>query len=96
MILVLLIQTCGRHYFTRCSKNDSVITNLLYDQVINYSRDTHGRGEKSVQGFWCESPKERGHSEDRGVDGKMESEWILGRLAGGGVEWIQLAQDRDR
>jgi hypothetical protein len=27
----------------------------------------------------------------------MGSEWILGRLAEGeGVEWIQLAQDRDR
>jgi hypothetical protein len=26
----------------------------------------------------------------------MGSEWILGRLAGGDVEWIQLAQDRDR
>jgi hypothetical protein len=25
----------------------------------------------------------------------MGSEWILGRLAGGGVYWIQLAQDRD-
>jgi hypothetical protein len=25
----------------------------------------------------------------------MGSEWILGRLAGGGVDWIQLAQDRD-
>jgi hypothetical protein len=29
------------------------------------------------------------------VDGRTESEWILGRLIGG-VEWIQLAQDRDR
>jgi hypothetical protein len=27
--------------------------------------------------------KERDHLEDRGVDGKMGSEWILGRLAGG-------------
>jgi hypothetical protein len=28
----------------------------------------------------------------------MGSKWTLGRLAGGGggVEWIQLAQDRDR
>jgi hypothetical protein len=26
----------------------------------------------------------------------MESEWILGRLAWGGVDWIRLAQDRDR
>jgi hypothetical protein len=33
---------------------------------------------------------------DQGVDGRMGSKWILGRLFGGGVEWIQLAQDRDR
>jgi hypothetical protein len=27
----------------------------------------------------------------------MGSKWILGRLAwGGGVEWIHVAQDRDR
>jgi hypothetical protein len=36
--------------------------------------------------FWWESPKERDHSEDQGVDGKMGSEWILGRLACG--VWI--------
>jgi hypothetical protein len=54
----------------------------------------HGRGEK-CPGFMWGSPKERDHSEDRDVDGRIESEWILGRLAGG-VEWIQLAQDRDR
>jgi hypothetical protein len=34
------------------------------------------------------------HLEDQGVDGRMGSEWILRRLAGGGVEWIQLAHDR--
>jgi hypothetical protein len=45
--------------------------------------------------FWCERPKERDHSEARDVDGRMGSEWMLGRLAGG-VEWIQLAQDRHR
>jgi hypothetical protein len=39
-------------------------------------------------GFWWESPKEIDELEDRGVDGRMGSEWILGRLAGG-VEWIQ-------
>jgi hypothetical protein len=31
-----------------------------------------GRKEKIVQGFWCESPKERGLSENRGIDGRME------------------------
>jgi hypothetical protein len=46
-------------------------------------------------GFWWES-QVRDHLEDRGVDGRMGSEWILGRLAWGSVKWIQLAQDRDR
>jgi hypothetical protein len=32
---------------------------------------THGRGEKSVQGFGGESPKERDHLEDQGVGGKI-------------------------
>jgi hypothetical protein len=41
-------------------------------------------------------PEGRDHSEDQGVDEKMGSEWILGRLAWGGVDWIRLAQDRDR
>jgi hypothetical protein len=45
--------------------------------------------------FWWESPKERDHSEDRGVDGRMVSEWIL-REIGWGVERIQLAEDTDR
>jgi hypothetical protein len=37
-------------------------------------------------GFWWESPKEKDHFEDQGVDGKMGSKWILRRLAVGG--WI--------
>jgi hypothetical protein len=52
------------------------------------------RGEKCIM-FWWESPKERDHLEDRGVDGRMELERICGRL-GGGVERIRLAQDKDR
>jgi hypothetical protein len=51
------------------------------------------RREKCKRFRW-ESPKEREHSEDRGVDRRMGSEWILERLAER-VEWIQLAQDRD-
>jgi hypothetical protein len=39
---------------------------------------------------------QRDHSEDQGVDGRMGSEWILERLAGRGIEWIQLARDRGR
>jgi hypothetical protein len=32
-------------------------------------------------GFWWEIQKEKGHLEDHGVDGKMGSELVLGRLA---------------
>jgi hypothetical protein len=28
---------------------------------------------------------------DQGVDGRMGSEWTLGSLAGGVVDWIRLA-----
>jgi hypothetical protein len=52
------------------------------------------RGE-TCAGFCWEIPKEKDHLKDRGVDGKMGSKWTLGRLVGG-VEWIHLAQDRDR
>jgi hypothetical protein len=38
------------------------------------------RGEK-FRRFWWGSRKERDHSEDRGVDGMMGSEWILGIMA---------------
>jgi hypothetical protein len=55
---------------------------------------THGR-ERKVYKFWWGSPNERDHLKDQDVDGRMESEWILGRLVGG-VEWIQLTKDWDR
>jgi hypothetical protein len=53
------------------------------------------RREKCTRFLW-ESPKERDHCEDQGVGGRMGSEWILGRLARGVVDWIRLAKDRDR
>jgi hypothetical protein len=49
----------------------------------------HVGEEKKCTRFWWESPKERDHLEDRGVDGRMGSEWLLGRLARGcGVDSI--------
>jgi hypothetical protein len=55
-----------------------------------------GGGETCI-GFWWERPKEKDHLKDQGVDGRTLSKWSLRRLVGGGgVEWIHLAQDRDR
>jgi hypothetical protein len=53
------------------------------------------RGE-TCTGFWWESPREKDHLKDQGVDGRMGSKCTLGRLVGGCVECIHLAQDRDR
>jgi hypothetical protein len=39
--------------------------------------------ERKVKKVWWENSKERDHFEDRGVDGRMGSEWILERLARG-------------
>jgi hypothetical protein len=35
------------------------------------------------------SPKEGDHSEDRGVDARMGSEWILGG-GGSGFSWLRI------
>jgi ribosomal protein S26 len=42
----------------------------------------HSRDEKSIKNFGWKSLKGTDHSEDVGVDGKIISEWILGKLSG--------------
>jgi hypothetical protein len=41
-----------------------------------------GRRE-TCTGFWRESLKEKDHLKDQDIDGRMGSEWTLGRLVGG-------------
>jgi hypothetical protein len=53
-----------------------------------------GRGEVHTGLYW-ENLREGDHLEDPGVDGRIILKWIFERL-GGGVDWIDLAQDRDR
>jgi hypothetical protein len=48
---------------------------------------------ETCRGFWWESPEEKDHLEDQGVDGRMGSKWILGRLVGGvwsGFTWLRI------
>jgi hypothetical protein len=43
--------------------------------------------------FWWESPKERDHSEDQGVDGRVGSKWILREIGWGmciGFDWLRI------
>jgi hypothetical protein len=51
--------------------------------------------ERTCTGFLWESPKKRDHLEDQSVNERMGSEWILGRLAGGGSEtrWLRIVAD---
>jgi hypothetical protein len=39
--------------------------------------------------------RERDHSEDPGVDGRILFKWVV-KNWDGGMDWIYLAQDRDR
>jgi len=51
--------------------------------------------EEVHAGFWRINLRERDHLEEPGVDGSI----ILRRISGswmGGMDWIDLAQDRDR
>jgi len=41
-------------------------------------------------------PKERYHLEDQGVDGWIILRWIFRKWDVGGIDWIELAQDRYR
>jgi len=40
--------------------------------------------------------RERDHLEDPGMDGRIIIRWILRKWDGRGVDWIDLAQDRER
>jgi len=51
---------------------------------------------RGVYRFWCGNLKERGHLQDPGVDGRIILRWIFRQWDGGGMDWIDVAPDRDR
>jgi hypothetical protein len=53
-----------------------------------------GREEVYTE-LWWGNLRGEDHLENTGVDGRIILKWIFERL-GAGVDWIDLAQDRDR
>jgi hypothetical protein len=54
-----------------------------------------GRGEVCI-GFWWENLRERAHWEDPSIDGRIMLRQIFRKWNVGSMDWIELAQDRDR
>jgi hypothetical protein len=63
---------------------------------VGGSCGTHGKGGKNCTRFWSKSPKKGDQSEYGGIDVRMGPNGIFGRMAGRVLQWIQVAQDRDR
>jgi hypothetical protein len=47
-------------------------------------------------GYWWEIQKEREHCEGKNVGGWTILKWILDKMGWYGLDWIDLAQDRDQ
>jgi hypothetical protein len=85
--LILHLAVCTRHFFILLLF--SSFPEFTYPYQIIIIRQIIPTRMRWA-GIWHarkRGRKEIDHLEDRGVDGRLVLEWILGRLVGGGVLW---------
>jgi hypothetical protein len=69
--------------------------NQIENNEMGGARSTRGRKREVHTGFWWGDLREGDHFGDPGVDGRMILKWIFKKWDEG-MDWIELAQDRDR
>jgi hypothetical protein len=57
--------------------------------------DMNGEQGRCIQDYGVGDLMERDHLEDLGVDGRIILQWIFKTWDGVGMDWIDLAQDKD-
>jgi hypothetical protein len=71
------------------------IVRVIKSRRMRWAGHVARMGEASI-GFWWVNLRERGHWGDPGVDGRIILRWNFRKWDVGGVDWIDMAQDRDR
>ena len=56
---------------------------------------TYGGEWRHIQGLWG-NLRESDHLGDPGIDGRIILRWLYRKWDGWGMDWFDLAQDRDR
>ena len=76
--------------------NDLYSCDKIEKSEMSGKCSTYGGEERRIQGFGRETLSERDHLGDTGVDGRIILRWNFRMWNGGGMDWFELAQDRDR
>jgi len=78
-----------------CTSSPNIIL-LIKSSIIWWAGHIERMGRGPVhREFWWGNLRERGHIEEPGVDGRIMVRSVFRKWVGG-VDWIDLAQDRDR
>ena len=63
---------------------------------MGWACSEYGEEERRVQSFGGGNLRERDHLGDPGVDGRIILRCIFRKWVVGGMDWVELSQDRDR